>query len=161
MNSRTSLSATSLLTSNFWLISSTMADSVAPVSRSSRIREPTKLRLNICPCRISNTMAPSWPCVLRTPSETLYIGKPHSVGSPDEAVMSPRTLTPLLNRKPEKVENFQESDLLRRILLPAHEISRRPDWKRDALCSFFRPNRLRWSHRRGLPSAVTARSSCT
>src|ERR1700687_485724 len=77
-NSRTSCSATSLTTANFWLISSTMADSVAPVSRSSRIREPTKLRLNIWPCRISRTMAPSWPCVLRIPSETLYIGSPTS-----------------------------------------------------------------------------------
>src|ERR1700722_10320398 len=62
--------------SNSRLTSSTMADSVNPFLRRSRIRDPTKLTLNIWPCRTSNTIAPSWLCVLRTVFETLYITAP-------------------------------------------------------------------------------------
>lgn len=51
-----------------------ICSSEEPDSRSSRILYPTGLRLYICPCWTSSTMAPSWPCVLRTESETLYIG---------------------------------------------------------------------------------------
>src|SRR5271163_4395849 len=116
MNSCTSLSAISLLTSNLLLISSTIADSVAPVSRSSRTREPTKLRLNIWPCRISRTMAPSWPCVLRIPSETLYIGSPTSSACKVSHNVWPHSDT-LVNRKPEEVETFRKSNLVARMLL--------------------------------------------
>jgi hypothetical protein len=76
MNSRTSFSTISRFAPNSRLIVSTMSSSDHPLSRSSRILDPTGFRLNICPWWISRTIAPSWPCVLRTPSDTLYKGDP-------------------------------------------------------------------------------------
>src|SRR6266536_567424 len=76
MNSRTSFPTMSRLAPNSRLIASTMSGSDVPLSRSSKILDPTGFRLNICPCLISSTIAPSWPCVLRTPFDTLYKGCP-------------------------------------------------------------------------------------
>src|SRR5579863_2469063 len=76
MNSRTSPSTISRLTLNSWLIASTISGSAEPISRSSSILDPTRFRLNIWPCCTSRTIAPSCPCVLRTPSEIRYIGSP-------------------------------------------------------------------------------------
>src|SRR5581483_9084377 len=76
MKSRMSFAISAVLAWNSQLMAVTMSDSVEPCSRSSRIFEPTRFRLNIRPCSTSSTTAPSCTCVLRTPLEILYMVQP-------------------------------------------------------------------------------------